>query len=259
MTPQLQAAVERAYKVFSPYSDVFGSRSLEVCRCTCCMYSKSEHELLNTPLHEITADTLAEYTNSAHGWDDAVISREFRYFLPRYLELMAQYNPPSYNSDLGFCLSRIGRAQWLNKWPENEVECVNAFFDELVRAILLDVSHQVPGQHRFNTLDIEDVLSCIHHAGGDLERALKVWDAAPDPGAALNMASLRYEITWSNGEPTLSDWDFDQSMRAEGNRIAAFLRRPEVDERIEAAFFMTENEGWQKILSDAGFLGEIRL
>lgn len=259
MTPELQAAIERIYKVFSPYSDVFGGKSLDVCRCPCCMYREAEHELLNTPLRDITPTTLAEYTNSAHGWDNAAISHEFRYFLPRYLELISQYNPPSYSSDLGFCLSRMGNAQWQKNWPERESACVNAFFDAFVRATLLDVSHQVPGTSRFNRLDIEDVLMCVHHAGGDLERVLKVWDAAPDPGAALNMASLRYEITWANGVPALYNWDYDARMRAAGERIAIFLLRPEVDERLEESFFMTENEGWQKILSDAGFLGEVRI
>lgn len=257
MTPELRAAIERAYRVFSPYSDVFGSKSLEVCRCPCCMYEEAEHALLNTPLREITPLDLGEYTNSAHGWDDNVIAHEFRYFLPRYLELIARYDPLDYIGFTG-ALCRMGEANWLDKWPEEQVDCIYAFFEALVRATLDDISHDIPGKSKYDTADIEDVLTCIHNAGGDIARMLRVWDTAPDPGAAANMAKIRMRVTWRDGVPCLDNWDADAKMRADGESIAAFVRRMEVDARIEDAVFMTGEVNWQMLMSNALFSGERR-
>lgn len=257
MTPELQAAVERAYDVFSPYADVYGATSLSVCRCPCCMYDEAEHALLNTPLREITPLDLGEYANSAHGWDDGKIAREFRYFLPRTLELIAQYDPLD---SIGFtgALNRMGDANWLDKWPKEQVDCINGFFDAFLRSTLLSLYHPIPGRSEYDLADIGDVLMCIYNAGGDIARMLKVWDTAPDPGAAASIANVRMRVTWKHGAPCLYNWDADAKMRAEGERIAAFVRRPDVDARIEDAFFMTEEINLQMLMSNALFFGETR-
>ena len=67
MRPQLHAVIEEAYEVFSDYRV---RHSLSVCHCNCCMTEENERELLKTPLRDIPASLLAEYTNSAHAWDD---------------------------------------------------------------------------------------------------------------------------------------------------------------------------------------------
>jgi len=257
MTPELQTAIERAYEVFTPYTDVFGAKSLCVCRCPCCMYDEAEHALLNTPLREITPLDLGEYTNSAHGWDDDGIAHEFRYFLPRTFELIAQYDPLDYVGFTG-ALSRMGNAGWLDKWPKEQVDCVNGFFAAFMRSTLEAIYHQIPGRSEYELADIEDVLTCIFNAGGNIARMLEVWDAAPDPGAAANMANMRMRVTWKDGVPCLYNWDADPKMRKEGERIAAFVRRREVDTRIENAFFMTEEVNWQMLMSNALFFGESR-
>lgn len=255
MTPELKGAIERAYEVFSPYAHVHGATSLCVCRCPSCMYDEAEHALLNTPLREITPLDLGEYTNSAHGWDDEKIADEFRYFLPRTLELIAQYDPLDYVGFTG-ALSRMGDANWLDKWPKEQVDCINGFFDAFLRSTLLSLYHPIPGRSEFDLADIEDVLKCIYNAGGDIGRMLKVWDAAPDPGAAASIANVRMRVTWKHGIPCLYNWDADAKMRTEGELIAAFVRRPEVDARIEDAFFMTEETNMQMLMSNALFFGE---
>ena len=114
MTPELQATVEEAYRLFAPYT--IGS-TLIVCNCNVCMSKEHERELVRTPLREIPSKLLAEYTNSAHSWDDDQVAREMRYFLPRYLELIALGDPPD-NMDLDICLRRLAYAQWRSKWPQ---------------------------------------------------------------------------------------------------------------------------------------------
>jgi hypothetical protein len=247
MTQELRAAIERCYDVFAAYR--LQGPGLCVCRCPCCLDEASERALLITPLREIRAGLLGEYTNSAHGWDDTVIAREFRHFLPRYLELIAAYDPPD-GLGLDSCLRRMGEAGWLAKWPPGEVAAVLAFFDAFLDASLSALEHRQPGAGG-DTFGVDDILACLVRAGGDLERLLAAWDRAGDPGAAVNMASLRQNVVWRQGRPELHGWRDYPGLGAEGGRIAEFLLRPEVDARIEAAFFQTEDEDWQRVLSDA--------
>jgi hypothetical protein len=63
MTPTLGAVINEAYRVFGDYT--IGD-ALVVCHCNCCMTEETERELIATPLRQISASLLAEYTNSAH-------------------------------------------------------------------------------------------------------------------------------------------------------------------------------------------------
>ena len=91
MHPELHAVVEDAYEVFGEYRV---RHLLSVCHCNSCMSVEHERELLKTPLREVPAGLLAEYTGSAHSWDDGPVACEMRYFLPRYFDLIAQNDPP---------------------------------------------------------------------------------------------------------------------------------------------------------------------
>lgn len=238
--------VEEAYGVFSGYTV---RRSLTVCHCNCCMTVETEEELLKTPLREIPAQLLAEYTNSAHDWNDGPVAREMRYFLPRYFELIALNDPPD-NIGIDICLRRIGRGGWRSKWPKEEEDVIDRFFDALVRAILprLKLEHWPVGWRL--KFDFTDILTCIVTAGGHLDRALSVWDRAEDPAAAIHMAALRSDVLTLNGRPCL-DNPFLEDHREAADKIGTFLMRPEVDRRIEEAFFMVTDPRLQKLLSDA--------
>lgn len=247
MTPELRAIVAEAYRVFGRHR--ITTPTLTVCHCNCCMTVETERLLIKTPLRQIPADLLAEYTNSAHGWDDGPIAREMRYFLPRYFELITAGDPPD-TIGLDICLRRIGRGGWRAKWPEDEEALIDRFFDALVAASLhrLDLERWPVGWRL--AFDYSAVLTCIVTAGGRLDRALATWEAAPDPAAAIHMAALREDVLVLNGRPCL-DTPFLEDHRAEADAIGAFLMRPEVDRRIEAAFFLVDDPRLQQILSDS--------
>jgi hypothetical protein len=96
MTPELERAVANAQKVFARYS--LNGRII-VCNCPVCVAPETERKLIRTPLSQMSSGLLAEYTHSAHGWDDK-IADDFRYFLPRYLELIAAGDIPSHHGDV---------------------------------------------------------------------------------------------------------------------------------------------------------------
>ena len=91
-SPALADSVRRAYAVFD---EMRPHGALQVCHCNVCLSPQTELELIATPLPAISRELLAEYTNSAHGWND-VVEREFRYFLPRYLDLIAADQAPDH-------------------------------------------------------------------------------------------------------------------------------------------------------------------
>jgi len=94
VTPRLTAAVERAYAVFA--AEQFRG-PLICCTCPSCMTLEQAHELVSTPLRHIPSGLMAEYVGSAH--EDTAESRaQFRHFLPRILDLVAQCNPPTTTS-----------------------------------------------------------------------------------------------------------------------------------------------------------------
>lgn len=247
MTPELKAIVEQAYQVFGRYR--LGD-TLTVCHCNCCMTLEAERLLIKTPLRSISSDLLAEYTNSAHDWDDGPVAREMRYFLPRYFELMAGGNPPD-NMGLDICLRRIGRAGWRAKWPAEEENLIDRFFDALLVASLsrLDLVEWPVGW--LLDFDMTDVLTMVVTAGGNLDRVLAVWDVAQDPPAAIHMAALRRRVIETRDRTYLHSAYLEGDFDTEADALGAFLMRPEVDTRLEAAFFTISDPRLQKILSDA--------
>lgn len=243
LTAELRRVVEEAYAAFALYT--IGS-ALVVCRCPVCMTPEAERALVCTPLREIPSPLLAEYTNSAHPWDNQV-ARELRHFLPRYFELISANDAPC-SMGTEICLRRLRDANWLVSWPPAEVDLIGRYFDALVRGAL----ERLPVR-RWDTgadlaMDFGDILTMIVTAGGDLDRALAVWDAGPEIGAAAHMAQVRTDVYYTSGRDTYRNAHLDDHPEA-ADKIAAFVTRPEVAERIEAAFFLTDDPDLQTILS----------
>ena len=250
MRPQLHAVIEEAYEVFGDYRV---RHSLSVCHCNCCMTEEDESELLKTPLRDIPASLLAEYTNSAHAWDDGPVAREMRYFLPRYFELLAIDDPPD-NGGVDTCLRRLGYANWRTKWPDRECDVIDRFFDAYVRSSLERTDLVLwPVGWRL-AFDLSDVLTLVVTAHGDLQRALAVWETANDPCAAIHMAALRGHILCETDRTYFHSAHFEDHREA-ADTIGAFLMPPEVTQRIETAFFQIEDPRLQQLVSDALWTG----
>ena len=67
------------------------------------MTCEVEKQLFKHKLREITPNLLAEYTNSAHPWNDQT-EKELRHLLPRYMALIAKREAP--DQDHYFCQVR---------------------------------------------------------------------------------------------------------------------------------------------------------
>lgn len=243
---RLKSAVETAYHIFA--NDQLG-KDLIVCRCDVCMDEATERRLVATPLREIPASLLAEYTNSAHGYAEGQIAKELRYFLPRYFELIAHDDPPAH-VDGSFALCRLAEARYRETWPLVEAEAVDGFFD----ALLLDrIAHDQIAPGRWTAWiaerTLQSDLGLMVNAGCDVERVLRTWSQAPDPSGAIHIADLRHQIETVRGGHRIRY--ALMNFRDAEQRIAEWLKSAENTERLEHAFFETKDARLQQMFSDA--------
>lgn len=246
LTPELEGVVAEAYTLFERYT--IGS-ALYVCHCNVCMSRETMRLLVSTPLREIPARLLGEYTNSAHDWNDGQVAREMRYFLPRYMDLIARNDPPD-SIGLEICLRRLEPAHWRTQWPAAEADLIARFFDAVVRGAMhrLDVILWDRGAEP--KADMKNIMTMIIRAGGDIDRALRIWDEGPLLGSAIHMAEVLGSLGYKHGRDILSTSHLEDWLEA-SNAVATFLLRPSVQQRIEEAFFSTDDPHLQKILSNA--------
>lgn len=244
MSSELTAAIEEAYRVFSAYRL---GHDLIVCHCRSCMTEETERQLVNTPLRSIPADLLAEYTNSAHEYDDDQVARELRYFLPRYFELIAAHDYPDHGG-LDICLRRLGYADYRNKWPRAEVESIDRFFDAFLKHSLTRLDLALwPVGYRL-AFDIKNVVTMVVTAGGDIDRLLHAWTAVEDPAAAIHVSALREDVLEERDRTYLHSAYLENHEDA-ARTVGAWLLQPSLTARIEAAFFAVSDPRLQEILS----------
>jgi hypothetical protein len=212
------------------------------------MTEEAKRQLVSTPLRSIPANLLAEYTNSAHAYDDDLVSRELRYFLPRYFELIAAHDYPDHGG-LDICLRRLGAADYRQKWPRAEAESIDRFFDAFLNDSLTRLDLQLwPVGYRL-AFDIKNVVTLVVTAGGDIDRLLHRWADAEDPAAAIHMAALREDVLEERDRTYLHSAYLERHEDA-AKTIGAWLLQPNLTARIEAAFFGVSDPRLQAILSN---------
>lgn len=249
MSSELQAAVENAYREFAHYRL---KGTVYVCNCPVCVDAQTERDLCTVPLRQISARLLAEYTHSGHGWDDR-IADDFRYFLPRYFELIAAGAPPS-NVGIETCLGQLYVSNYRTGWPSSEVAAIDAFFLALVRAQLAASVHiDRTGIPALQEEELEDILCMIANADGDLAEVLAVWDSDRSRTATLRIAHIISVAKWRKKLLANAFWDGLSRPRVEAGmrQVMAWLVRPETRERLEAACLAEQDADAAALLSHA--------
>jgi hypothetical protein len=256
MTDTLRAAIAHAYEVFAPYGERF---TAQVCQCPCCFLAEDRNRLLGLPLREIDGYLLNQYSWSAHGHDDdGPLSDDLRYLLPRYFDLFAT-NDPKLHDDRECNLMQLGRTAWRTVWPAAEIEAIDGYFDALLQACLANSAvvsgwSGRGGSGQRCALRLDEVIAMLICAGGDVTRLLRIWQAAPDPAAALHLAELRFCLQSDERGTQLSNAHLRRDWIAPALAVGAFVASADATRRIEAAFFQTADPAAQSLLSDALFL-----
>ena len=238
MSPDLREIVEEGYERFRAYRP--GSR-LTVCMCNVCMEEQCEAALRTLPLRDITPVLLFEYNNSCHDRRVPQAMDEYRYFLPRYLDLIAAGEADALHPDYWpSALCRLSETKWRREWSVDEVDFVDRFFSQLMMDVVADqelVLYRPPpmeaGEERWRLRkDIEDVFVLVESAGGDRARAFDTVYAAQEPASSLHLANYCVE-----------------HMKLPPRNDPLFVRG-DVAAKLEAAFFGEDEPRRQKLLSD---------
>lgn len=136
--------------------------------CTyCCISGEEEKALLGTTKSRISPDLLSIYNDSAFSNSNLNVN-EFKYFLPRYLDIIRNFDSPSHSFELS--LQRLGAYLSGGEWEEKEIQLLNefseAFFEEALSL------YPLPNA----LLSITDVLVMMWNAKFNMEKLLLIWE-----------------------------------------------------------------------------------
>ncbi len=236
---RLAEVIAEAWRVFGRYRF---ARPLEVCRCNVCVQPEEEARLLAAPVGELPALVLQSYTQSAHG-STAYADEQFRALLPRYFELCAEADWPAHSVEVTF--RRLVDAGWRENWPAQEVALIDRFFTTLFAAWLAD-------RGQLGDTEADSMLGLAAYAGGDLDPLLAEWDADRSLLASLKLSDFILSIGFYKRAEKFSPFWGDLGPLED--HVIAWLRRPETHNRLEEAFFQTEDVDLQFRISSAEIL-----
>lgn len=244
-TPALRSAIEAGYDVFGRYRRQI---PLNICRCAVCVDKDNEDRLSRTPLRQIPATLMGQYTASAHLYDPALDGETFRHFLPRYFELIAHGTPPDCFGDVAYCLSRLSLTDFRQAWPAGEMAVIDRFFDAILLHVLADSRVAIWPAGPLPEVNASDYFIMVQQAGGDVDRSIALLEQAPDPAAAFHIARMLQNIRY-DGDGSY----FSTALIPRDNPLAAalgrWLVRPQVLARLDAAFFATGDGDVQSVIS----------
>lgn len=149
--------------------------------CTeCCMPKDQAQLLLTTALNEIPLELLQEYNDGAQALH--FDRKEFNYFLPRYLELIGEFQFTS-AVDVSLSLKNLKfdcKEFWTN---ETEVKCINdfsvAFFEKCLKTKAFSDNTQ-----------LIELINMLHISGFDMNLLLPIWLADLNNYAVVHLEQL---------------------------------------------------------------------
>ncbi|QZK90916.1 hypothetical protein K5V07_10625 [Flavobacterium sp. CHNK8] len=161
METKLKNIITKVYKVFN-YTRPQNINNV----CTaCCLDINDARLLLTTELKLIPVELICDYNDGAQAYNYDMV--EFKYFLPRYLELISEYE---FTSAVDVSLS-LKNLNFNNRtyWSTNEeVQCINEFFLAFFEKCLeTDVYN--------NEAQLIEIINMFYLASIDVQPYLEIW------------------------------------------------------------------------------------
>ena len=173
----LQEIIDKSYRVFESYRP---TRPLDVCT-ECCMTVEEEGKLASLSVREIPKDLLAEYNDSAKPEKTRI--EEVKHFLPRYLDLIGQFQFPTHSTELSF--SRLIPFD-KNEWTEQEQQLLRQFSIDFFKHCLS--IYPIPS---FNDR-IDTIVIMFWRAGFDISYLLTIWENEKTKESVLHFRDLHF-------------------------------------------------------------------
>lgn len=227
----MKAEVERLYEVFAQVP-----RPLKVEGCAHCVAPDEDRPLLAGPVRSLGVDVLRRYaTDALILWGDVP---QFRYFLPRLLELAADNEFDWPNPEVVF--SKLSRGGW-TEWAADERVAISAFLARWWEVKVAD-DCSFP--------DIGSVLCSLGLTGITLVPFLDRWGRLESTGAIRNLHEfVTIGVEWPTTGPTLRNpfWEEEcaghqdvVAWLADGRALAAVERAIHHETREEMLTLLGE-------------------
>jgi hypothetical protein len=234
---ELETSIEFLYEVFARYS-----RPGTIDVCACCTEPEATSHLTLRSLRELRFEDLADYSFSAMTTQGSL--DDFRYFLPRLLEGIAE-EKYSYNPEILF--GKLSYANWIT-WKADEVKAVRTY----LQALWITGLTSFPIENRLpEFFEIEVLLASIAQTGEALEPYLQVWSDTKTKEADQHLIQF---VTMFGGE--FSDGRtlhgaFWSGRRSQAESLRKWLLQIDTLQRIAGAAYLLRNDGFEHLFAPA--------
>jgi hypothetical protein len=221
MTDKLKISIEKLYDIFAKYQ---GLSKLEGSP----LYDDLEtwnKQLRSKKLRELTDEDLSLFAGKVIlTWGD---ENDYRFYLPRILELTAELKTPY---DIWTLYSRLEDANW-KTWKADEQAAINEFTIELWNNLLNDNSEKAEWEFK-------DYFHSIAYFYHDFSEILKVWETN------YSFASIKHLTNYIFEERQhLFDNNYIDSIKKNTKNIEQFktwLTSDNILKKIEKTFYDNE-------------------
>lgn len=125
LSDKMKSLIEEAYKIF-PYNL---NGQLSVCTCPVCISEEDVKKLMRTPVKEIDRELMYEYLGAVN-YDES--GYEIRHFLPRILELTANYEYIRLDTSINLDKCHFEK----DIWSKEELDFMKRFSSQLIIDVL---------------------------------------------------------------------------------------------------------------------------
>lgn len=230
MTDRLKISIEKLYDIFTKYQ---GLSKLEGSP----LYDDLEtwnKQLRSKKLRELTDENLSLFAGKVIlTWGD---ENDYRFYLPRILELTAELKTPY---DIWTLYSRLEDANW-KTWNADEQTAINKFTIELWNNLLNDNSEKAEWEFK-------DYFHSIAYFYPDFSDILKVWETNDSFSSTKHLTNYIFEE-----RQHLFDNNYIDSIEKNTKNIQQFktwLTSDNILKKIEQAFYDNEKSEFAERLS----------
>ncbi|MCC5917876.1 MAG: hypothetical protein JJU02_11190 [Cryomorphaceae bacterium] len=230
MTENLKIAIENIYEIFAKYQGLSKLEGSPLYRDI----DDWNKALRSKKLRELSEDDLSRFVGKVIlTWGD---ENDFRYYLPRILELTAQLKTPY---DIRTLYSRLEIANWKD-WDIQEQKAINDFTIELWNSLLTDNSDLAEREFK-------DYFHAIANFYPDFNEVLKAWESIDKFVSVKHLTNYVFEE-----HHTLFAKKFLDGMEKNRKNIDQFknwLTSEKIILKVEQAFFENETDELAEKLS----------